>query len=243
MVQTLTATQKPRISFNKLCEFPHVSPSARKRIAREQKFPADFQVSYYQAALNALVKATNLRTGRLDSGPLSAATAKLEGKPVEKKFQKGCQKNNIQAVRLLEKMASQIVLPPGEHLRVAQKATMEREGVNISVRPEFITYNRQLNTFAFTKFRFSKSPVSADAAETGVVLLLEFAKEERFAGRLLDLEHTTIIDVFSGTITYGHMVGRHRLVELNAALKELALIWPEIRPPGSRQNQLEGPAG
>jgi len=243
MVQTLTATQKPRISFNKLCEYPHVSPSARRRIAREQKFSAEFQVSYYQAALHALFRATDLESGLLDHEPLRTVAARLESEPVEGKFQKSRQKNNIWALRLLARMAPQIILPPREHVKVMQKATMEREGVNISVRPEFITYNRQLNTFALTKFRFSKSPVSADAAETGVVLLLEFAKEARFAGRLLDLEHTTIIDVFSGSIIHGHMVGRHRLVEMNTALRELALIWPDLKPPGNRHNRLDGPGG
>jgi hypothetical protein len=244
MVQTLTATDKPRISFNKLCEYPHVPPAARRRIAREQKYPADYQVSFYQGALYGLLGAINLATGDFDPQLMAEKAEQIAARSPEGKHQKSRQKNNVQALHQLTKLATEIHLPPGEHVKVTQKALMEREGVTISVRPEFITYDKQLNTFALTKFRFSNSPVSADAAETGLALLLEFAKEPRFSGHLLDLEHTMIIDVFSGSVIRGHTVGRHRLAELDAALRELATIWPDIKPPGQRQRPSpNGPGG
>ncbi len=182
--------------------------------------------------------------GKLRPPALRRKAEQIAARSPEGKHQKSRQKNNVQALHQLTKLAAEIKLPPGEHVKVTQKALMEREGVTISVRPEFITYDKQLNTFALTKFRFSNSPVSADAAETGLALLLEFAKEPRFSGHLLDLEHTMIIDVFSGTVIRGHTVGRHRLAELDAALRELATIWPDIKPPGQRHRPSpNGPGG
>lgn len=241
MVNTLTATEKPRISFNKICEFPHVSPSVKRRIAREQKYPADFQVSYYQSALLGLFRAIDLGTGKCDADQLRKEALLVENQPADTRYKKVRRASNVSALRLLGSMAQHVGLPTGEHVKILQKAIIEREGVDISIRPEFVTTNKQLNTFALTKFRFSKSPVSADATETGVALLLEFAKEARFSGQILDLEQTTIVDVFSRTVIHGHSIGRHRLVELRAALVNLNRIWPEIEPPKDKNNRLKGP--
>jgi hypothetical protein len=241
MVNTLTSTDKPRISFNKICEFTHVTPSVKKRIAREQKYPADFQVSYYQPALLGLYRAIDLVSGLFDADQLRKEALLVESQPADSRYKKVRLASNVSALRFLANMAQLIGLPAGEHVKILQKAIIEREGVAISIRPEFITYNKQFNTFAFTKFRFSKSPVSADATETGVALLLEFAKEERFSDLILDLEQTTIVDVFSGTVIHGHSIGRHRLSEVRAALANLNSIWPDIEPPKDKSNRLRGP--
>jgi len=37
IVHALETAKKPRISFNMLCEYPHVSPAAKKRILRDHK--------------------------------------------------------------------------------------------------------------------------------------------------------------------------------------------------------------
>jgi len=212
-----------------LCEYPHVSPAAKKRILHNQKFPKCFQVSYYQPALTALLRSLDLATGKFNPDILAAEILRITTKEAKKPRQVARKANNLLAAENIAIMSSSLALPAGQNSRIQQKAILDIEGVDVSVRPEFITQNQQLNGFSLTKFRFSKSPVSADAVETGLILLLEYAKEARFNRSILDFEQTRIVDVFSQTVIQAHTVGRHRLLEVKKSLGEIVNLWPFIK--------------
>jgi hypothetical protein len=103
----------------------------------------------------------------------------------------------------------------------------------ISVRPEILTRVEKSRDFCYTKFRFSKSQVSADASEIILLVLVEYGLRQNSALATFRPNATILVDCFARTVHRAHLVPAARKRQLAAALQDYRRIWASARQPAS----------
>jgi hypothetical protein len=217
---------EPRISLNQLGEFPFVSDKKKQDILYSQKFPNGIRAPYYTRALSGILR--SFQDGIFLANQLSQEAAAIEALPDETHFKAARNSNNAEAIRRFAAIGVDAYPPEGIHKIVRQNAKLNLDGVLISARPEIITENMRSGDFAFTKLRFSKSPVSADAQEIVLLSLIHYGQRQSHDELVFSIEKTKLIDCFSRTVTLGHTIRRHRDQQLHQALAEIREMWPFI---------------
>jgi len=223
-------TTHPRISINQLGEFVFATNSKKYRILRDQKFGNKITSPYYRPAENAILRAFNGRV--FDPASIAIDRSTIEQKEAIKPQQLAKRANNSMMLTRFMEIEAAARPVDGEHRVVRQNEKIVLDGVTVSVRPEIVT-TCDNGLFSYTKFRFSKSEVSADSSEIILLTLLKFGQEQSRDGRQLDPEHTKLIDCFNRNVIFGHTLPRVREHQLAMALREIVAIWPTITPPPS----------
>ncbi|MDX2186710.1 MAG: hypothetical protein SFV32_07250 [Opitutaceae bacterium] len=216
----------PRISLNPLGEFPFISEAKKFQILTDQRFGNDIKAPYYQSASCAAVRA--LQDGHLEAAEIHAEIAKLRQIAPRSDHHAVKLENNIDMLARLLRIKGEAVPSTGDHRALRRSATMELGGVTVSVRPEFITTDARTGLFSLTKFRFSKSKVSADASEIILLVLLKYGQQLVLPGFHLDPSATRLVDAYSGNIIFAHTLPRIRESQLQSALRDICRIWPTL---------------
>jgi hypothetical protein len=228
MILQLNAVQseQPKISLNQLAEFPFASENKKRSILRNQKFRNNICAPYYTAAFHAILR--SFKDGCFDEDLLLAEAYRISILEVETDHRATKRDNNVKAIERLIEIGASANPTPGIHAVVHQTTKLLLDGVLVSVRPEIVTENHDLSLFAFTKLRFSKSKVSADAQEIALLVLMHFGQRQYHEGLTFSMEESKLVDCFSKTVTAGHTLGRHRDQQLHDALAEIRILWPQI---------------
>jgi len=231
-----TTLDQPRISSNQLGEFVFSSPTRKYRILQDQKFGNKFTSPYYKPALDAILQSFDGRDFNLLE--LIVSRSAIEARPAKHRNQAARWSNNATMLRCFADLASRARPPAGNNQVVRQNALIDLSGVTISVRPEIIT--RQPNgLFSYTKLRFSKSKVSEDASEIVLLLLLKFGQRRSQDGTQIDPSNTKLVDCFARAVIEGHTLQRIREQQLDAALSEIAGLWPTVRPSATQIKSMQ----
>lgn len=234
MPTNIRTSEIPRISSNQLGEFTFATFAKKISILRGQKFPDNIAPPYYQPAQDAILRAFG--DGIFNQASLTADQAQIKNREAKTPNQAARWANNGAMVTRFAALEPQARPRSGDHEVVRRSELIELEGVNVSVRPEIVT-RRPDGTFAYTKFRFSKSKVAADASEIVLLLLLKFGQVHSRNGFQIDTENTKLIDCFARNVIQGHVLPRIRQQQLSTALREVVALWPTIR---SKEDPLNG---
>lgn len=216
------------MSSNQLGEFVFATLPQKIRILRAQKFPDNIAPPYYQPAQDAILRAFG--SGVFDLDSLATDRAEISGREAKTRNQVARWANNAAMVARFMEVEPLARPLAGDHDVVRRNELLELEGVTVSVRPEIVTRQPD-GTFSYTKFRFSKSKVAADASEIVLLLLLRFGQARSGNGLQIDPGHTKLVDCFARNVVQGHALPRVREQQLSAALRQVVALWPTIRPP------------
>lgn len=219
----------PRVSANQLAEFAFATTAAKYAITRDQKFGNPYRAPYYQPALTGLLR--SFHDGRYDRAHLHTAIELIENTTPTSPNHRSKLSNNAAMLRHFLVIAKEAAPPQGEHEVIRRNAYVELDGVWVSVRPEIIT--RQKRFFSFTKLRFSKSKVSADASELILQILIEFGRRQEKDDNTLDIASTRLLDCFAKSVIFGHTLPKLREQQLRNALREYQSLWRIVQPPES----------
>jgi hypothetical protein len=225
IANSLILAERPRISSNQLGLFPFATAAEKLRILRDQKFGNIVTAPYYQPALSAILGSFDGEDYSVEA--LKRAIDALRQRPAANRNQQAKWENNAEMLRRFASISTAVRPPAGDHRIVRQNATMELEGVTVSVRPEIVTLQRAAGLFSYTKLRFSKSRVSDDASEIILLVLLKFGQRQN-GERQLDPEGTRLVDCYARNVVAGHTVPRYREQQLSGALREINRLWPTI---------------
>jgi len=217
---------EPRISLNQLSEFPFASPRKKIEILYDQKYGNSFRAPYYTLALAACLR--SFHDGKFDKQMLSDEAEKISLLTAKNRQQETKHANNVLAVQKLLEIGADADPLPGKHRLIRQNAWFRLNGVVISARPEIVTDNIQSGHFAFTKLRFSKSKVSADAQEIALLVLLYYGQQQDHDDLIFSIEKSKLVDCFSKSVIHGHSLTRFRYQQLQEALAEICILWPQI---------------
>jgi hypothetical protein len=221
-----TGLDKPTMSLNELSEFPFASAKRKLRILHDQKFGNPFRQQYYQRATSGILR--SLENGEFSQYALNRTLDEIASIEPRNRQQLVKLENNALAVHRFIEIGPAVNPPPGKHYRIHRNAKFILDHVIVSARPEIETHDLINSDFAFTKLRFSKSKVSADAQEIALLALLYYGQSERRDNLRFSIEKSKLIDCFSKTIVLGHKIGRHRYQQLHDALAEIYNLWPSI---------------
>lgn len=228
IAQTVTLDQ-PHISGNQLGEFPFVSLSRKTQILTDQKFGNAIRAPYYHAATCTVLR--SIREGVVDREVIEAELARLRGLPARNRCQATKLTSNAEMLQRFLELTVQAVPDAGEHTIVRKNAKLVFDDVVVSVRPEVITRHPESGLFSLTKFRFSKSKVSADSSEIILLLLLKYGQTLSQSGWQLEPAETRLIDCHARQVLHGHLLPRYREQQLQAALQEIRRLWPHLKRP------------
>ena len=219
----------PRISANQLAEFVFSTPAKKLRIAQDQKFGNPFSSPYYHHALTALLR--SFQNGRYTRSLLQTSITEISAIEPRSPNHESKLRNNTEMLRHFLAILSPATPPAGVHEIFYRNAYVVLDGVWISVRPEIVT--RQSDTFCYTKLRFSKSRVSADASEIILLILLEFGRRQATDRMNFDIPNSRIVDCFAGIVVLGHNLPQIRSAQLQSALNEYRRLWASAESPSS----------
>jgi hypothetical protein len=237
--RTITERVRPRISVNKLGEYLVAKSAARRRqIIRDQKRPPDFKVVRYKDAQRAIVDyfsrgydpaALSEHLGRLSSwapGP--------DDSSYEAQRNRDCQ-DAIESFMgmlgfpdLINLVEGGSTMTPGP----TDAPKLNKAGVAISVRPEFIVHGTDRAGVAFVgalKLHNCKGfALTQQGGEYVGTVLHEYA-ELHLAGRArCDHRHCHVLDVFARQLYSAPKSFKQRRSDIEAACEEIAAVWPTL---------------
>jgi len=229
--------RSPRISCAKLGEYMVSSPTRRRRIISDQKWPSDFIAPRYTEAQE--VVAGFIRRGGNDISLIECAIDRLLKASAKSKWHE--QKNElcIDALKSFMNVAPDLDLR-GYALRQTgnRQAKMKMGGVEISVRPELlvrIERKGKPSSAGAIKLYFSKNNrLSADAANYVGTMLHEFACEFVPPLETAAPGDCILIDVFAERIYLAPRATKRRRSELIDGCAEIATMWDSIAEPKER---------
>lgn len=234
MVTSNSITQ-PRISANQLGEFVFATTAKKKRILQDQKYGNILTSPYYQPAQAAIL--AGFDAGIFDNQVLESGRIAILDRPADSSYQLIRRANNAEMVRRFSEISTQCAPPQGDYTFVKRNARLDIDGVTVSVRPEIVTTCNP-HLFSYTKLRFSKSPVSNDASDIVLLVLLKYGQQQSTSTSQLDPSSTKLIDCFARRVITGHSIPRVREVQLARALREIIALWPSIPPHGTPLSDL-----
>lgn len=221
---------RPRISANKLAEYIYATPSRRKNILKDQKYPPTYQVIRYNEAEKPIARF--LSGGTTDYSVLTNAIANLEASPTHTDYQEQKKALNIEAIRGFMGLLNQLnfngfKLSLGRH----DPTDLHVEGVDISVRPEVIASatkaGRQI--IGGIKLSFSKTYPHTRASGQLVGTLIHWYAETHLND--FGTAHHSLCQVIDVPSSLIHMCPRaikNRRRDIAAACEEIASRWDSL---------------
>ncbi len=226
----------PRISCTKLGEYMVSSPTRRRRIIQDQKWPSDFIVPLYTEAQEVI--AGFVRRGATDAAIIERAIDRLLHAPTKSDWAK--QKNSlcIDAVKSFMNVAPLLDLK-GYTMRQTgnRQPKLKMAGVVISVRPELVVRYRDRNSDSAgaIKLYFAKgNPLNDKAANYVGTILHEFSQAFLEPRKTAKPRDCLLIDVFAETVFAAPRATKKRRKELDDACQEIAAVWNSIPEPNDR---------
>lgn len=222
-------SKKPRISVNKLAEYLEASPTRRKKIIQDAKYPKNFIVTRYADVRETIT--LYFQKGQDDS-IIMDAIAKLEKKKPETEFQEQDIALSIESLEMLLDTDTSTL----EGLEVESYSDHNElvtiSGVEISVNPDMVLKKKTggKTSIGTAKIHLSKSNyLSLESQKVVAALLHDYtqrhvAKEAESSNQKLNIS----LDVFQQTIECSPAGFKLRMRNIEAACEEIALWWDTI---------------
>ena len=224
-----TVRNDPRISINSMAEYLGASASRRQRIVEEQKRPPTFRVNWYQFAQDAIT--SFIVGGCTDESILTNETTRLSRAAPVNDYEETRFQTNGEALTSfldtydeLDLTGLTIVAGPPDQPKLLYS------NVEVSVRPEIHLRGNHPRHGDFTgalKLFFSKNaPLDADGAAYTTAVLYCFVQRHLAASAPARKQQCLVFDVFAGDVYSTPNASTRRINDVNAACREIALMWP-----------------
>jgi hypothetical protein len=222
---------RPRISVCKLAEYLEAQPIRRHQILKDQKYPPDFKVTWYDDSFDAAVNGLTNPDRALDL--LRSARAEMAAKPALNEKQLTARTNNLEALNHLINFLEKPLFPDCTLRRVPDRPSgLRLAGVNISVRPEIeivVGGRGQAIHYGYLKLYISKThPISEEGGKYVATAVHQFAVLRHGLEQAVDRKHCCLLDAFRERLHEApqHFQARRRQIE--AACREIASQWPTL---------------
>lgn len=231
MAESQKVRKVPRMSANALATYMSAAPAKREAVLREQKFPPTYRARWYDVASKAITRC--LVHPDKESEIIVQALDRLHATMPADKHERQVAENNAAA---LESFLG--VLPELEWDGLtAQRypdssATLELEGVILSVRPEVKLSGKYRGDRVRGGVKLYLSKVTKLGEDGGAVigaLLHEFSSRQCHNGEACKQRHCQVIDVFGEDWHVAPSAIKRRLKDIEAACREIRERWPHIR--------------
>lgn len=225
--------RNPRMALNALAQYMAAPPARREAILRDQKYPADFRVLWYDYANRAIL--SYLLDSDRDGGILTTAEQRIRALPADDRNESQKLRDNADAVAAFAACRSSITFDNLKARRRSQEGNIVIEGVTISVRPEVVLegHYRGSECIGGIKLYLSKNTRLGDSglAMAGAVLHL-FLERNAPPDSGCATRHCTVIDVFGRACSCAPRAVVRRRNDIEAACREIAQRWPTIQRRG-----------
>jgi hypothetical protein len=225
--------REPRMSINALSQYMTAPAARREAILREQKYPSDYRVIWYEHATRAIVRF--LLDPEKDVNVLTEAAQRIRTRPEADRKEQRKLADNANALIAFAACYNQI---PFDGLRVQrgpQEGNLVLEGVTISVRPEaqLVGDYRGVHSLGAVKLYLSKNNrLGTDGFATTGALLQFFMQARLPTGSTCLARHCNVVDVFGRKCVAAPRAAARRRNEVEAACREIAHRWPNIAVTG-----------
>jgi hypothetical protein len=170
---------RPRISITKLAEYLEALPMRRRKILIDQKYPPDYQTTWYNECFEPIVNF--LLDPSHAPEPLHRAMAEISSKTAINEKQVIARSNNIEALKHLLNTRNKFTFAGYTLRRLPEQAPhLHVAGVAISVRPELeilnVGRNDQVVQYGYLKLYSNKGhPLVEETGKYAGTMVHQFA--------------------------------------------------------------------
>ncbi|HEX3800731.1 MAG TPA: hypothetical protein VH413_18705 [Verrucomicrobiae bacterium] len=222
--------QVPRISINKLGEYLVATPSRRRAIIKEQKYPAAYRVSWYSQADHAI--SDWFLSPTHDKAILTNHINQIGQLVALKEQERQRNQNCVEAIIAFGKIADGLDLADVEVIECRHGASkLLIAGVEISVRPEFILRRSKdgQSEIGIEKIYFSKNNrLTEDSGAYVAALVRRYAEEYLMSQGQVNYRNCSVLDVFGERIFCSPRLMSRKLQDVESACQEIAARWDTI---------------
>ena len=225
----MSKSKKPRISVNKLAEYLEATPTRRKKIIYDAKYPSKFIVTRYADIRETITM--YFQKGQ-DENILLSAIAKLEKKKPETEFQEQDIALSIESLEMLLETDTTALEGLDIEAFTSHNELVTISGVDISINPDMVLKKKTGNktNVGTAKIHLSKNNyLSLESQKIVAALLHDYtqkhiSKEAETPNQKLSLS----LDVFQQTIECSPTGFKVRMRNIEAACEEIALWWDKV---------------
>jgi len=225
----MNARKIPRLSMSKLAEYMVATPSRRRTLLRDQKFPPAFKVAWFDQAFDAI--ADVLRHG-MDPSIIEDYLARWRRRTPKSTFEADRLRLWIEALSTVARVFDANPFAGLSLVEGPRDATMTLGGVKVSIRPELLCTGSAPGA---VKIYLNKSvPLTdddrrGDGSGTYAATLLYLWAAEHLGS--VAATQCRVLDVFAGRIYGAPKAYVRRRHNLHDACEEIAVRWASIEPP------------
>lgn len=231
---------KPRLSANQLAEYLNATPTRRKGIIRDAKFPRQVVTARYDTAKEAVNKYLTDSTRSVQIlNDIVIELGKAGNDPKASAWKKDNCLRSIEAIATFQKSANKLGLNAFSfRLPPATKTVLDIYGVRISVAMDLIAYKSNKHghqSIGGVLLLVAKSDASsknrAARCEAAAVLTMLATEEHLSALGEIDPKLCMAVDVFGGTVYPAKGNYKRLNGSIESSCEEIAQRWPSIEPP------------
>lgn len=235
-VRKQKVVKEPRISVNNLAEYITATPTRRKKILQESKFPKEYIITRYKEArelskkyISGIITTSDVREEIKRFEKEAAQFAKTQG--AEFKFQDSS--NSAESLRQLLKTPIPKFKNADISLNDEKKKYLTIKGVLVSVNPDLILkYDDALTYVGAIKLNITKSTkLTSEGQKMVCILLYEYVKKfyaYQGSAEVADFKLCQSFDVFKQQFDVCPSSMKNRLQNIEDACDEIASRWDSI---------------
>jgi len=220
--------QKPKISANKLGEYINSSPSRRKTIVKDQKYPKGYIVTRYNGAKKGIID--YFVNGKGDRRIIEEQVKGLILKSYNTDFRR---KDNELSIQALQIFASNNIPSVEKHRTSRFEKNLNNltiEGVNVSVQPDILIQG-EISGKEFIgaiKIHISKTFSLSEMSGKYVSVLVHRFLESEYPNKNIRPEFCISLDIFTGKFFTAPRAFKSLRKDIEAACNEIRLLWNDL---------------
>jgi hypothetical protein len=222
-------TKSPKISANKLGEYIESSPSRRKKIVHDQKYPKGFIVTRYNDARSTIID--YFINGRGEKEVVKKKIESLLLKSFSSDFRNQDNDLSIQALEIFNDSTLALDLSNFTVSRFGKDLNkLSISGVDVSVQPEILIKGkvRGVEFCGAIKIHISKSNALTEQSGKYVATLVHRFLEKNYSGKNVRPEFCISMDIFTGKYFTAPRSFKMLRKEIDAACAEIRLLWNDL---------------
>jgi hypothetical protein len=224
--------QTPRISITKLAEYMVASPSRRRSILRDQRYPSAFIAAKFREAY-AAISDVLVRGG--DPRMIDAQIATWRSQTPTSTFNAECLALCIDALTAFKALMAKGAFQGLSFTNGITEAYLELGGVQLSARPEALIEGPEIGAvkiYLSKTVPLTKEEKNRPGSGSFAAAALHLWAEQHFGSARPD--RCLVVDVFAGEVYVASAHNVKKRANLTAACEEIAAVWGAIkRPPGA----------
>lgn len=221
--------RKPKISANKLGEYINSSPSRRKDIVKNQKYPKGYIVTRYNDAKSTIIDYFLNKKGNKDL--LKEKIKSLILKNYGSQFRNQDNQLSIKALEIFSDSDMNLDLSCHSVTRLSNDLSkLSIQGVDVSISPEILITGviKKKEFVGAIKIHISKSNPLNEKSGKYVATLVHRFLENLYPGKTVRPDFCISLDVFTGQYFLAPRSFKSMRKDIEAACNEIRLLWNDL---------------